>query len=48
MFFGSKCVKVVKMCILHIYKRAGVDALTPAPGPIFSHFNISKYTILGQ
>ena len=27
MFFGSKCVKVVKMCILHIYKRAGVDAL---------------------
>ena len=28
-FFGSKCVKMVKICILHIYRRAGVDALTP-------------------
>ena len=31
MCFGSKSVKVVKMCILHIYKRAGVDALTTLP-----------------
>ena len=27
MFFGSKCVKVAKMCILHIYTRADVNAL---------------------
>ena len=27
MFFGSKCVKVVKMCILHIYRRADLNAL---------------------
>ena len=30
-FFGSKGVKVVKMSILHIYKRADVNALTLAP-----------------
>ena len=28
MFFGSKCVKVAKMCILHIYTRADGNALT--------------------
>ena len=27
MFFGSKCVKVAKMCILHIYTRADVNTL---------------------
>ena len=27
MFFGSKCVKMVKVCILHTYKRVGVVAL---------------------
>ena len=27
MLFGSKCVKVAKMCILHIYTRADVNTL---------------------
>ena len=33
MFFGSKCVKIIKMCILHIYKRADVNALS-----VIAHF----------
>ena len=42
MFFGSKCVKGVKMCILHIYKRVGVDALMLSVF-IYLFYNIFYY-----
>ena len=48
-FFDSKCVKVDKLCILHIYTRADVNALRTKKSTYMSkECNTAVYEELGK